>query len=52
MGAYLRRATRSFGNPYVNPLLRQLLRPRGLLQLLAYYVPPDWNFYSSRTLWP
>jgi len=51
-GSYLRRAKRSFGNPYVNPLLRQLLRPRGLLQLLAYYVPPDWNFYSSRTLWP
>ena len=43
-GSYLRRAKRSFGNPYVNPYYGSYYA--------TYYVPPGWNFYSGRTLWP
>ena len=39
-GSYLRRAKRSFGNPYVNPYYGSYYAPVDYYNYWAYYVPP------------
>ena len=46
-GSYLRRAKRSFGNPYVNPYYGSYYALADYYNYWAYYVPPYWNFYSG-----
>jgi hypothetical protein len=46
-GSYLRRAKRSFGNPYVNPYYGSYYAPEDYYNYWAYYAPYYWNFYGG-----